>query len=107
MRTPKPAKLPEISEAAWQKTVVQALAQCGWEYYHPRLSIYSKRGFPDLTCWRAGDRLLFIELKKQSGILRPEQQAIHDSLRAAGQEVYVVRPSDWNLLTTILKRRGK
>jgi hypothetical protein len=47
-------------------------------------------GFPDLVL--LGDRVAFVELKTDTGRVRPDQQIWLDGLRAAGQAVYVIRP---------------
>lgn len=56
----------------------------------------SGKGFPDLTMVR-GAKLIFVELKRELGKLSDEQSAWIDDLRAAGQEVYVWRPSNLRL----------
>jgi len=43
-------------------------------------------GWPDLVLWKRG-RCLVVELKSETGRLRPEQRDVLDSLAAAGIEV--------------------
>jgi hypothetical protein len=53
-------------------------------------------GWPDLTLVRVRDRrLLFVELKAETGEVSPAQHAVHATLRGAGLDVVVWRPSDW------------
>ena len=75
----------------------------GWQWYHTGDSRKSNAGFPDLVMVR--ERVVYAELKKQSGKVSPEQQVWIDALRAAGEEVYVWRPSDWDEICKILARR--
>ncbi len=51
------------------------------------------KGFVDLVLVR--ERVLFCELKSDTGRTTPEQAAWVSNLRRAGQEVYVWRPKDW------------
>lgn len=51
-------------------------------------------GWPDLVLWRP-DRIIFRELKSETGKLTPAQRDLLLSLRAAGADVLVWRPSDW------------
>jgi hypothetical protein len=56
-------------------------------------------GFPDLILAqpRTG-RLLFVELKSDKGRLSPSQGEVHAILRAAGADVRVWRPSDFDAI---------
>lgn len=56
----------------------------------------SGKGFPDLVLARP-PVLLFVELKRELGILSPEQEEWLAALDACGQRVYVWRPSDLRL----------
>lgn len=104
-----------VSEAAFQEQVVSLARLCGWEVNHTRRSIVregrwatatSMSGFPDLTLWdpRAGG-LVFAELKAQKGRLSVAQKACIASLRAAGLDVRVWRPADWDEIEALLQRR--
>ena len=66
----------------------------------------SLSGYPDLTMWRVLDkRLIFAELKREKGRLRPQQEVILEELRQLGvAEVYVWRPSNWNEILDTLRR---
>lgn len=68
------AKAPPLSEKLFQRQVVELAKIMGWRVYHPFLSKWSERGFPDLTMVRARDRrLLFAELKADKGKLSEHQ----------------------------------
>lgn len=81
-----------LSEKLYQdRTVIPLATQLGWWVYHPHLSKFSRRGWPDLSMLRR-DRALFAELKSDSATLSPEQADVIERMRAAGLEVYVWRP---------------
>ena len=50
-----------------------------------------RKGEPDLRVYGLGGRTLFIEMKKWTGRLRPEQQVRHAELRELGFKVIVIR----------------
>jgi hypothetical protein len=94
-------RLPPISEKQFMGQVVQLARLMGWMVYHTHISIHSQAGFPDLTFVR-GDRLIFAELKRESGRTTPEQEHWLDALRQAGQEAYLWMPSDWSAIEATL-----
>lgn len=82
-----------MSEAQLQDAVMGLADVLGLRAFH---STDSRRdtaaGFPDLVL--VGNRVLFVELKRQDGRLRPEQRAWLESLAAAEGVIAVVwRPS--------------
>lgn len=102
-----------MSEDVLQAAIVDLASALGWLVYHTHDSRRSQKGFPDLVLVRRG-RLLFVELKDETGPLRVEQAewlAVLDGVakrigglldeRAWSQEVpYPVevriwRPEDW------------
>jgi NADH:ubiquinone oxidoreductase subunit len=97
---------PPITEKVWQSQVVGLAKTLGWRVYHPFLSKWSEKGYPDLTCVNTRQqRIVFIELKTEKGKLTPSQEEwIHD-LKAAGQEAYMFRPSDWEKVAKILQHK--
>lgn len=63
--------------------------------YHPRYSLGSEPGWPDLVLLRARDRrLVFVELKAEKGKLSPRQAEVLELLATCGLDVRVWRPSD-------------
>lgn len=94
-----------MNERALQDAVVEMARWGGWRCVHFRAGQMSNgrwvtpmqgdAGFPDLVLCR-GRRLLFVELKSQTGKLEPAQIAWRDVLLGAGQEWYCWRPTDWH-----------
>ena len=62
-------------------------------------------GFPDLVLVR--ERVVFVELKAESGRLSKAQLRWVAVRGEAGQEVYVWRPSSFELVEVVLARRGR
>lgn len=83
----------QMSEATLQVRVEAIARVHGWLAYHTHDSRRSQAGFPDLTLVRDG-RIVFAELKSETGRLRPEQREWLEQLGRA-TEVWVWRPSDY------------
>ena len=64
----------------------------GWTSYHTLRSKGSQPGYPDRTLVR--ERIIFAELKTDSGRPTAEQRDWLDRLARAGGEVYLWRPRD-------------
>lgn len=100
--------LRQITERDWQSHVTKIATVKGWRYYHPpdnrpvngRIQKVIS-GFPDL-CLIKGNRMIFVELKRETGIVSPEQIEWHDAIKNCGIEVYIWRPSDLHFLVGIL-----
>lgn len=100
-----------MTEAEWQQQVVQLAHILGWEHMHVRRSIGKGRmwvtatnvPWPDLTLWHPRHGLILVELKSAGGKVTAEQEAVHVSLRAAGQRVYVWRPGDLDEARRVLQ----
>lgn len=87
-----------ITEREWQTQVLTWAKRYGWKTYHVHDSRTQEwgtdPGFPDLVLARA-DRLLFVELKAQSGRLRPSQTGWRIALEQVPHvEWYAWRPRD-------------
>lgn len=90
-----------VTEAEWQKTVQDMLTATGWLWYHAPDNRPGKNGrvqgikagFPDLVAVR-GTRVLYLELKRETGKASADQIRWLAALTAAGQEAHVFRPSD-------------
>lgn len=106
----------EVTEAQFQRQVIQLAQLCGWRVAHFRPAMNAKgewrtpvaadgAGFPDLVLVR-GHKLLFRELKTETGSLTVLQERWGEELRLAGADWGVWRPSDWPVIEQLLKRRG-
>lgn len=91
-----PVTVPEVTEADWQAKILGYARLRGWQDWHDNDSRRNDAGLPDLILWHptAGGHLM-VEVKKQTGRLRPAQARTIASMRAAGIEVHIWRPSDW------------
>ena len=101
-----------MSEAELQAAVVELAQRAGWTVdfvpdWFWRLAFASMRrqrrgnrqwsppGKPDLTLVRPG-KLVFLELKSETGRVRPPQRAWLDVLQTVpGVETHVIRPRHW------------
>jgi len=100
-----------MSEAEFTRQVLALAKLLGWRTFHARAARTTKgwrtpvqgdgKGFADIVCVR--ERVLWIELKTDTGKLTPEQDAWIKSLRGADQEVHVWRPRDWPEIEKVLR----
>ncbi len=99
----------KITEAQWLSQVRQLAKMFGWMTYHPFLSKWSERGWPDLALLKeypdGRARLILAELKSPSGKLTVEQEKWIEALsKVEGIEVYVWRPDDFENVVEILRK---
>jgi hypothetical protein len=87
---PPVAERSSMAEKAWQKQVVALATRLGFYVYHPQLSRWSARGWPDLSL--LGSRALWIECKDDGGQLTEPQVEVIGRMRSCGLEAYVLRP---------------
>jgi hypothetical protein len=90
------------TEIEWQAQVTHLAKILGWRVNHTRRSIgkghrwttaTSIIGWPDLTLWHEQQqRILFVELKTDKGVLTPEQIDVLHSLDRTGLDTFVWRP---------------
>ncbi len=88
----KPA-IPKQTEASFQATILSLAKQFGWRAYHTHNSKRSPAGFPDLVLVRR-PRVIFAELKTETGVLSVAQKAWLADLAGCTVESGVWRPSD-------------
>lgn len=93
-----------ILEKEWQQQVVALLKTLGYRCYHTHDSRRSQPGFPDLCAIR--DRVIFLELKREQGVVSAKQREWIGALANAGAEVYVIRPRHFDQLAAILGPRS-
>jgi len=111
--TAKSPGRPKVSEAQFQRQVLQLAKLCGWRTAHFRPAQNSQgqwrtavagdgKGFPDLVLTR--ETVLFVELKVNGNRLAPDQVAWRDALQAAGANWHHWTPDDWPAIEQTLKR---
>lgn len=93
----------EIDEDEFQEMVCKRATELGWKWFHVRITRQSKAGWFDLVLWR--ERVLFVELKDETGKATADQLNLADDFRLANAEVYLWRPSQWQEIEDALRRR--
>jgi len=115
---------PKATEAQWRRTVVEAASALGWDVlfevpdnlyrlaadaarHNPRRGrLLPPASWPDLVlCHDDPPRVLFVELKADAGRVRPDQRRTLARLHAAGLDVWIWRPRDWNAMIAVLEDR--
>ncbi len=94
---------PKFTEKVFQEQIRKAAIITGWKFYHTFNSFRSTEGFPDCVMIKIG-RIIFAELKSETGKVSDAQQEWLDGLKATGVEVYLWRPSDMDAAWEILNR---
>ncbi len=101
MPTSEPLTRP-ITEKEFQRQVLDVARIYGWRVYHPMLSKWSERGFPDLTMIRP-PRVVFAELKSDKGKLSIHQDEWAELLLdCPGVEYHVWRPFQLDEIAKLL-----
>jgi hypothetical protein len=91
-----------VTEAQWQQKVTNYALLTKWYWFHHRQSKQTRAGWPDLTLVRP-PHTIFVELKREKGVLRPAQRQTIIDLTSCGLWVYVWRPSDWPQVEHVLR----
>ena len=92
-----------LSERDFQKQALDLAKILGWTAYHPMLSKWSERGWPDLAMVRP-PRLVFAELKSETGRATSDQERWLGLLGLCpGVEAYLWRPSDIEHVAEVLR----
>lgn len=101
----RPADAPKITEREWQVTIETLARWCGWRVYHTYDSRRSNAGFPDLVLVHPDGRLIFAELKTETGKVTKAQEAwLHDLESADKPTAVVWRPSSIDAAKKALER---
>lgn len=104
-----------MTEADFQRQVVELAGICGWKHLHVRRTIGRGRkwttstnlaGWPDLLCWRPG-RMIAAELKSEGGKVTEDQADVLASLHDAGIQTYIWRPADLDAIAKVLSPGAK
>lgn len=92
------------TESQFQASVIRYAELMGWLCYHVRDSRRSRAGFPDLVLVHPDKRrVIYAELKSERGRASRDQLVWLDALDRCGQEVYQWKPSQFELITRILR----
>lgn len=105
-----------ISEADWQRQVIDLARLYGWRVMHVRKSrgrrggaaawqtTTSIDGWPDLFMWKPdGSRpAMAMELKSEKGKTTPEQEEVLAEFRRSGIPADVYRPSQFDQVQRLL-----
>ena len=92
-----------LRESDFQRQVLDVARIYGWRAYHPALSKWSERGFPDLTLVRP-PRIVFAELKREKGKTTPFQDEWAELLTdCPGVEYFLWHPSDIERIAEVLR----
>ncbi len=105
--------LPKLTEQRFQSMIVEMAHLYRWRIFHPRKSLtkagrwitalQGDKGFVDLVLARAGNHVLFCELKTDVGRLSEDQERWRDVLLASGAEYRLWRPSNWKSIEETLR----
>lgn len=99
-----------LSEREWSGLVAEIARLGQWLAYHTFRSKHSPAGFPDWVFVK-GPRLVFAELKTETGRTSPKQQEWLDALREPEGatkglvQVYLWRPRDYPEVVEVLTGR--
>jgi hypothetical protein len=94
--------LDELTEKQFSAQVYELARLFSWRRYHTWRSKHSPAGFPDEVLVR--ERVIFAELKTETGPLSGAQKEWIAALERAGVEVYVWRPHDLDLIAETLRK---
>lgn len=106
------AAMPKLTEEEFLTTVIDLAHIRGWKVAHfrPGLTKGGKwvtpvqadgAGFTDLVLVR--ERVVWAEIKSETGVLSATQKLWRDWLLKAGQEWYCWFPKDWDKIQEVLK----
>lgn len=85
-----------MSERQLQDQVIELAKRMGFISYHTHDSRRSAPGFPDLVLVHPKQRrIIWRELKSETGTPTPEQKAWISTLLLVGEDVDIWRPRDW------------
>jgi hypothetical protein len=94
--------LPKLTEAQFQRQVVDYAKLMGWTVFFTHDSRHSPAGWPDLVCIRR-PRIVFMEVKAERTPVTQAQTRTLAELRACGLSAFVVRPSDWQWVEKLFR----
>ncbi len=97
------SEMTPITEKEFMSQIKHLAKVFHWRVYHPFLSKWSEKGYPDITLIRP-PRIIFSELKRENGKLTTSQELWGDLLqRCPGVEYYCWKPSQFDEVAKILR----
>ena len=99
-----PFPLAALTEREWPRQVYDLADLLNWRRYHTYRSTKSAAGWPDEALAR--ERLVFLELKTETGTPSQAQKEWLAALARCGIETYLARPRHLEQLGVILTHRG-
>ncbi|QDH85747.1 VRR-NUC domain-containing protein [Brevibacterium phage AGM7] len=85
-----------MSERQLQDQIIELAKRMGLIVYHTHNSRRSEPGFPDIVLVHPKQRrVMWRELKSETGTTTPEQKVWISTLSLVGEDVDVWRPRDW------------
>jgi len=93
-----------MKEEAFRQQVRQVARMYGWTLqYHTHNSKFSDAGWPDeVFVNEERKRIIFVELKTETGRIRPAQKVWIDALTNLGLEAVIWRPRDMDHIVSVL-----
>lgn len=82
--------MPENGPEGWATWVTDYAEARGWTWWHDLDARRNAAGFPDYLLIR--ERVVWVELKSETGTVRPAQRKFAARLVRAGQEYHLWRP---------------
>ena len=92
---------PHLTEAAYQRRITDYCNLRGLRWHHETDSRRTRPGYPDLTVCGPGG-VVWLEVKTDTGRIRPEQRDWLNALTAAGHDALIVRPRHWDDVRSLL-----
>lgn len=95
---------PNMPESDFQNVIIELATLRGWDWiWHDNDARKNVAGKPDLELARvATKQFMLAELKTGNNNPRPVQQKTIDTLRMCGVTVHVWRPTDWQVVVSLL-----
>ena len=104
--TRRNAKRRGMSEAEFQRQVIEFAVLAGWEVYHvPDSRRVTAGGWPDLVCGKAGRGCVAAELKREGQKPRQDQRWWLDRLTECGVPAFWWTPNSWPEIEAVLGQK--
>lgn len=99
-----PAHQPNLPEGDFQDQIVSMANALGWTMrFHNVYAVGSDRGFPDLCLVHPRKGVVWLEVKGPKPTIYERQVEWLETLQAAGQQAYLVYPTDFDAVARLLQ----